>query len=60
MSEPIQKTVDVLVNATNVIIEQGVTGALSVILMVALVVALWLLFRERSKRIKRLEKEADK
>lgn len=60
MGQPIQRTVDVLGNAANTVIDQGVLGALLILSFAVIFCLAWLLWRCRNKYTARLEKEADK
>ena len=60
MSEPIQTTIDVLGNAANVVIAQGVLGSLVVLEFAVIVCLAWLLLRSRNKHMAILERMAIK
>jgi len=60
MSEPIQTTIDVLGNAANVVIAQGVLGALVILEFAVIVCLAWLLLWTRNKHMALLERMAIK
>jgi len=59
MSEPIQATVDVVASAAKVIIEQGVLGALVIILLAVCVFLGFLLYKSRKQLIKHMKDQID-
>lgn len=59
MSEPIQTTVNIVEKAANNILDQGILGSFTVLLLVVVVILAYAFWKRGDRYIKHLEKHQD-